>query len=34
MKTLFFLNDAPYGSECSYDGARLADSLSKSRATR
>jgi uncharacterized protein involved in oxidation of intracellular sulfur len=29
MKTLFILNDAPYGSERSYNGARLAGSLSK-----
>ena len=29
MKTLFVLNDAPYGSERSYNGARLAGSLSK-----
>ncbi len=29
MKTLFVLNDAPYGSERSYNGARLAASLSK-----
>jgi len=30
MKTLFILNDAPYGSERSYNGLRLAGSLSKS----
>ena len=30
MKTLFMLNDAPYGSERSYNGLRLAGSLSKS----
>jgi uncharacterized protein involved in oxidation of intracellular sulfur len=29
MNTLFILNDAPYGSERSYNGARLAGSLSK-----
>ena len=29
MKTLLILNDAPYGSERSYNGARLAGSLSK-----
>ena len=29
MKTLFILNDAPYGTERSYNGARLAGSLSK-----
>src|SRR5487761_2162357 len=29
MKTLFVLNDAPYGSERSCNGARLAGSLSK-----
>ena len=29
MKTLFILNDAPYGSERSYNGIRLAGSLSK-----
>ena len=29
MKTLFVLNDAPYGSERSYNGLRLAGSLSK-----
>ncbi len=29
MKTLFILNDAPYGSERSYNGLRLAGSLSK-----
>ncbi|HEY8623081.1 MAG TPA: DsrE family protein [Casimicrobiaceae bacterium] len=29
MKTLFILNDAPYGSERSYNGVRLAASLSK-----
>jgi len=29
MKTLFILNDAPYGSERSYNGVRLAGSLSK-----
>ena len=30
MKTLFILNDAPYGSERTYNGLRLAGSLSKS----
>lgn len=29
MKTLFILNDAPYGSERTYNGLRLAGSLSK-----
>jgi uncharacterized protein involved in oxidation of intracellular sulfur len=29
MKTLFILNDAPYGSERGYNGVRLAGSLSK-----
>ena len=29
MKTLFVLNDAPYGTERSYNGLRLARSLSK-----
>jgi len=29
MKTLFILNDAPYGSERSYNGLRLAGALSK-----
>jgi len=29
MKTLFILNDAPYGTERSYNGLRLAGSLSK-----
>jgi uncharacterized protein involved in oxidation of intracellular sulfur len=29
MKTLFILNDAPYGSERSYNGVRLAGSLAK-----
>ena len=29
MRTLFILNDAPYGSERSYNGLRLAGSLSK-----
>ena len=29
MKTLFILNDAPYGSERSYNGLRLAGSLSR-----
>lgn len=29
MKTLLILNDAPYGSERSYNGLRLAMSLSK-----
>ena len=28
-KTLFILNDAPYGSERSYNGLRLAGTLSK-----
>jgi uncharacterized protein involved in oxidation of intracellular sulfur len=29
MKTLFILNDAPYGSERSYNALRLAGTLSK-----
>ncbi len=29
MKTLFILNDAPYGSERTYNGARLAGALAK-----
>jgi uncharacterized protein involved in oxidation of intracellular sulfur len=29
VKTLFILNDAPYGSERSYNALRLAGSLSK-----
>ena len=29
MKHLFILNDAPYGSERSYNGLRLAGALSK-----
>ena len=29
MKNLFILNDAPYGSERTYNGVRLAGSLSK-----
>lgn len=29
MKTLMILNDAPYGTERSYNGLRLAGSLSK-----
>jgi uncharacterized protein involved in oxidation of intracellular sulfur len=29
MKTLFILNDAPYGSERSYNALRLAGALSK-----
>lgn len=29
MRTLLILNDAPYGSERSYNGLRLAGSLSK-----
>ena len=28
MKTLFILNDAPYGSERSYNGLRLAGTMS------
>jgi len=30
MNTLFILNDAPYGSERTYNGLRLAGSLSRS----
>ena len=29
MKTLFIFNDAPYGSERTYNGLRLAGSMSK-----
>jgi len=29
MKTLFILNDAPYGSERTYNGLRLAGALSR-----
>lgn len=29
MKTLFILNDAPYGTERSYNGIRLANALAK-----
>lgn len=29
MKTLFILNDAPYGSERTYNGLRLASAISK-----
>ncbi len=29
MKTLFILNDAPYGTEKSYNGLRLAGNLAK-----
>ena len=29
MKSLFILNDAPYGNERSYNGLRLAGTLSK-----
>lgn len=29
MNTLFILNDAPYGTECSYNGLRLARALGK-----
>jgi uncharacterized protein involved in oxidation of intracellular sulfur len=29
MKTLFILNDGPYGSERTYNGLRLAGALSK-----
>lgn len=29
MKTLFILNEAPYGSERTYNGARLAGALAK-----
>lgn len=33
MKTLLILNDAPYGSERTYNGARLAGSLAKQEGT-
>ena len=29
MRNLFILNDAPYGTERSYNGLRLARSLSR-----
>jgi hypothetical protein len=29
MKTLLILNDAPYGSERTYNGARLAGALAR-----
>ncbi len=29
MKTLLVLNDAPYGSERTYNGARLAGALAR-----
>jgi uncharacterized protein involved in oxidation of intracellular sulfur len=29
MRTLFILNDPPYGTERSYNGLRLAGALSK-----
>ena len=29
MKTLFILNDPPYGTERSYNGARLANAVAK-----
>lgn len=29
MKTLFIINDAPYGSERTYNGLRIAGTLSK-----
>lgn len=32
MKVLFILNDAPYGSERSYNGLRLAGQLAKQEA--
>ena len=31
MKTLFILNDAPYGSERTYNGMRLAGALARSK---
>ena len=31
MKTLFILNDGPYGTERSYNGLRLAGSLAKNK---
>ena len=34
MKTLFILNDAPYGSERTYNGLRVAGHLSKQEGTR
>ena len=30
MKALFVLNDPLYGSECCYNGRRLANALAKS----
>lgn len=32
MKTLIILNDPPYGTECSYNGLRLAHALQKNDA--
>jgi len=34
MKTLLVLNDAPYGSERTYNGLRLAGSLSRHEGTQ
>jgi uncharacterized protein involved in oxidation of intracellular sulfur len=34
MKTLLILNDAPYGSERTYNGLRLAGSLSRQENTQ
>lgn len=34
MKTLFIFNDAPYGSERTYNGLRLAGSLSRQENTQ
>jgi len=33
-KTLFILNDPPYGTERSYNALRLAGSLAKQKANR
>lgn len=33
MKTLFILNDAPYGSERTYNGARAAGALARQEGT-
>jgi uncharacterized protein involved in oxidation of intracellular sulfur len=33
MKTLFILNDPPYGTERSYNGLRLANALAKREGT-
>lgn len=34
MKTLFILNDAPYGSERTYNGLRLAGAIAKQEGSK